>query len=380
MKFSSKCVQSVKASGECQTINTPIYASTVSRFIDSGQQYYPRYFNTINQETISTKIASLESAEKGIVLSSGMAAISTTLMALLKPGDHLIVLEEMYGGTIAFVEEQLKPIGIKVSYVDTAIESIRDAINEKTTMIMVESPTNPFLSIVDLRELAALAKAKQIITVIDNTFASPVNQRPIELGIDISIHSGTKFLSGHSDLCCGAVVGEEKNIFIIKNHAHHFGGCLNPLDCYLLDRSLKTLDIRVKQQNSNAKQLVDILSSHETVDSVYYPGLSEHQGSDIAAVQMDAPGSLLSLEFKKNCISIPQFLNSLNLVTPGISLGGVETTVCSPYLTSHHKMAEQKRKELGITRDLLRFSIGIEAWEDLASDILKAIEVARICG
>lgn len=273
MKFSSKCVRPVKATGECQTTNTPIYASTVSRFIDSGQQYYPRYFNTINQETISTKIASLESAEKGIVFSSGMAAISTTLMALLRPGDHLIVLKEMYGGTIAFVEEKLKLIGINVSYVDTATEFIKDEINEKTTMIMVESPTNPFLSIVDLRALAAVAKAKNIITVIDNTFASPVNQRPIELGIDISIHSGTKFLSGHSDLCCGAVVGQEKYISIIQHHAHHFGGCLNPLDCYLLDRSLKTLDIRVKQQNLNAKKLVGFLSSHEIVGRVYYPGL-----------------------------------------------------------------------------------------------------------
>jgi len=378
MKFSSKCVRPIKATGECQTTNTPIYASTVSRFIDSGQQYYPRYFNTINQETISTKIASLESAEKGIVFSSGMAAISTTLMALLRPGDHLIVLKEMYGGTIAFVEEKLKLIGINVSYVDTATEFIKDEINEKTTMIMVESPTNPFLSIVDLRALAAVAKAKNIITVIDNTFASPVNQRPIELGIDISIHSGTKFLSGHSDLCCGAVVGQEKYISIIQHHAHHFGGCLNPLDCYLLDRSLKTLDIRVKQQNLNAKKLVGFLNSHEIVGRVYYPGLPEHQRSHIVETQMDAPGSVLSLKFKNNSISITQFLNSLNLVTPGISLGGIETTVCSPYLTSHHKMPEQKRKELGITRDLLRFSIGIEAWDDIANDIFKAIEIARV--
>lgn len=378
MELSSKCVQGIEVVTDCSPINTPIYASTVSRFIDAGQQYYPRYFNTVNQEALAAKIASLESAEKGVVLSSGMAAITTTCLALLRPGDQLILPREMYGGTIAFAEEQLQPFGIEITYTDTSVSAIQAAIGERTRMIMVESPTNPFLSIVDLRALARLAKEKGIITVIDNTFASPINQRPVELGIDISIHSGTKFLSGHSDLCCGAVVGPEKYIQQVQHHAHHFGGCLNALDCYLLDRSLKTLAIRVKQQNANALKLAEILDSNEMVNQVYYPGLSHHKGAEVAASQMSSPGSLFSIEFKEGRVSVPDFLRALTVVTPGISLGGVESTVCAPSLTSHHKLTEKQRLELGITPELLRFSVGIEAWEDLASDIHKAIIAAQV--
>ncbi|MGQ7270046.1 trans-sulfuration enzyme family protein [Marinobacter nauticus] len=378
MEPSSKCVHNGAHESECHPINTPIYASTVSRYINAGEQYYPRYFNTVNQDTLAAKISALEAAEKGIVFSSGMAAISTTCLALLRPGDQLIIPFEMYGGSIAFAEEQLRPLGIEITYTKATVDSIKEAISEKSKMIFFESPTNPFLSIIDIQALASLAKKNNIITVIDNTFASPINQRPIELGIDISIHSGTKFLSGHSDLCCGAAVGPERLINKIQHHAHHFGGCLNALDCYLLDRSLKTLAIRVREQNTNAFKLAEILASKEVVNKVYYPGLSSHIGFEVAAAQMSGPGSLFSIEFKKNSISIPNFLQALDLITPGISLGGVETTVCAPALTSHHKLTEKQRLEQGIRPELLRFSIGIEAWEDLANDILKAIKAAKL--
>jgi cystathionine beta-lyase len=353
-------------------LNTPLLSSSAIEYLDDSEVRYPRYFNTLNHDVVAEKMSALECAEAGLVTSSGMAAISAILFSLLKNGDHVVLTEGLYGGTHALIVNELKRFGISFSFAKTDVNSIEAASESNTRMIFVESPSNPLLTVVDLAAVVAYAKPRRIVTVIDNTFASPILQNPLKHGFDLVMHSGTKYLGGHSDLCCGTVNGSAALIAKVRNHAIAYGGCLNAQDCALLERSLKTLELRVSRQSSNALIIANRLDQSEQVKRVYYPGLENHPGFEIAARQMQGFGGMLSFELADN-IDPVSYIRRLELVICAISLGGVETTICQPVATSHQKVSEEERQRLGITPSLLRLSVGIEDAEDISSDLLQAL-------
>lgn len=350
----------------------PIQTSTAYFYIDEGKQPYPRYFNTPNQESVAAKIAKLESAEAGLVFSSGMAAISGGIMPFVKPGDHVILLRGLYGGTHSFVTKEFAKWGIEYDFASTDLNEFESLIRTTTTLIYVETPTNPCLGILDLKSLSSLVKSKHILTVIDNTFATPINQNPIKLGIDLVIHSGTKYLGGHSDLSCGAVVGESQLVDAVLANARNYGGTLNPASCHLLERSLQTLDVRVQRQNSNALAVSQYLESHDRVGKVLYPGLPSHPQHQLATQQMSGFGGMIAFELADG-FDVTDFLRALKLATPAMSLGGVETTLTIPALTSHKLMPEADRQACGVTENMVRFSTGIESSQDLIEDLQQAL-------
>ena len=353
-------------------LNTPMLSSSAIEYLDDSEVRYPRYFNTLNHDVVAGKMNALESAEAGLVTSSGMAAISSILFGILEKGEHLVLTEGLYGGTFALVVRELERFGISYSFAASDSESIENACVAETRMVFVESPTNPLLSVVDLASVAGFAKSRDIITVIDNTFATPILQNPLTLGFDLVMHSGTKYLGGHSDLCCGTVNGAAHLVAKARDHAVNFGGCLNAQDCHLLERSLKTLEIRVSRQSSNAGTIATALESNGNFKRVYYPGLENHPGHAIAAQQMSGFGGMLSFELADH-IEPLAYLRRLKMVNCAISLGGVETTICQPVATSHQKMSEKERQRLGISDGLLRLSVGIEDAGDILDDLLQAL-------
>lgn len=360
-----------------QGVNTPIFVSSANEYIGYDENIYPRYFNTENQQVVVEKLCKLEGAEDGLILSSGMAAISTSLFAFLRQGDHVILSGQVYGGTYKLVVEEFEKYGIAYDFItDSSVEAFRENIRPETKVIYTEIPSNPLMSIVDLRQIATLAREHKLISMVDNTFATPINQNPIALGIDIVIHSGTKYLGGHSDLCFGAVLSSEKLMQEIRNSATNYGGSLNPLDCYLIERSLKTLAVRVEKHNQNALELATFLEQEALVTQVYYPGLAMHPGHAVAARQMPGGfGGMLAFELDES-VSVEAFLRALQLIRPTLSLGGVESIICQPSLTSHVKMSAEQRQKLGISDQLLRLSVGIEHLGDLKEDIMQALKKA----
>ncbi|WP_089321355.1 trans-sulfuration enzyme family protein [Pontibacter ummariensis] len=357
-----------------QGVNTPIYTSTANRYIGYEEILYPRNFNTENQLAIVEKLCRLEQAEAGMIFSSGAAAISTVLFSFLKAGDHVLFSQEIYGGTVKLVVEEFAKFNIAYDFVSgAAMENIGAMIRENTRLIYTETPSNPLLSVVDLEQVSRVAKKHGILSVVDNTFATPINQNPIALGIDIVLHSGTKYLGGHHDLCFGVVVTSQQLKDAIYPSALNFGGSLNGLDCYLIERSLKTLALRVEKQNNNALQLAKALQENPAIGRVYYPGLPEHPNHAIAARQMKKGfGGMLSFELKDTSRTAA-FLNRLQLIIPALSLGGVDSTICQPATSSHASLSEQERQEQGITEGLLRLSVGIESAGDLLHDIESAL-------
>ncbi len=375
MKNHAKSTQCVHAGALAPSTGsglvTPIYPSTAYDYIDAAVLAYPRYFNTPNQKVVADKIAQLEDSEVGITFSSGMAAISTVLFSFLKQGQHAVFQNDLYGGTYHAINIEMEKFGISRSFVDIDdIEGFEAALRPETKLIYIESPSNPLLKIVDIRAIARLAKKKGILTIIDNTFATPINQNPIAMGIDIVIHSGTKYLGGHSDLSCGAIVTSRTLAAPIMEAALHFGGNLNADTCYLLERSLKTLALRVDRQNANALALAKYLESHDKVGAVHYPGLESHSQHSLAKSQMRGFGGMLSFELKTET---GPFLKQLNLIRSAMSLGGVETTICVPAETSHVKLSKVARAAVGVSDGLLRLSTGIEDSHDLIEDIEVAL-------
>jgi cystathionine beta-lyase len=373
MHIDTKCVHS---GGGTDTItggvNTPIFPSSAHEYLDAEDAAYPRYFNTLNQKVIVRKICELEGAEDGVVFSSGMAAISSVLLAFLKAGDHVVLQDEIYGGSHAFVGAFFDRFGISYSFVATNAEAIEAAIRPETRLIFIETPTNPLLNIIDIRAVADVAGRSDCITVIDNTFATPILQNPIKYGIDIIVHSGTKYLGGHSDLSCGAAVTSSDLALKIRKTALNFGGNLNALTCYLLERSLKTLAIRVRQQTENAHKLAQFLHGEPAIGKVNYPGLPDHPGHSIAKDQMTGFGAMLSFELSGQDQSVDDFMKKLKLIKPAVSLGGIETTICDPARTSHSKVSAEVRARQGISDNLLRLSVGIENIDDLIEDVKQA--------
>jgi cystathionine beta-lyase/cystathionine gamma-synthase len=355
-----------------QGINTPIYTSTSNSYLDMELTRYPRYFNSKNQEALTKKICSLENAEAGMIFSSGMAAISTTLLSFLSKGDHVIFQTGLYGGTFKMIGEDLERFGIQHTIVkNNEIKEFENAIRQNTKVIYIETPSNPLLLITDIEAVAKLAKSKNIISVIDNTFASPVNQNPLDFGINIVVHSATKYLGGHSDICAGVAVSTQDYISKIRKTASNLGGSLNAETCYLLERSIKTLFVRVQRQNENAMAIAEFLSTHSQVKKVHYPGLKTHKNHEIAQKQMKSFGGMLAFELK-NGDSI-KFQKTLKIIKPAISLGGVDTIICSPALTSHRHLSKEERLKEGITDGLLRLSVGIENINDLIADLEQAL-------
>ncbi|MGM0531448.1 MAG: trans-sulfuration enzyme family protein [Bacteroidota bacterium] len=353
--------------------NSPVYTSTSFGYLDKETPVYPRYFNTKNQQALAEKIRALENGESALVLSSGMAAITSTLYTFLSQGDHIIFQSALYGGTIHFIGRDLNRFGIEYTFVNSSrVEDYEKAIRENTKAIYIETPSNPLLKIIDLEAIANMAKSKNVLSIIDNTFASPVNQNPIDWWMDIVIHSATKYLNGHHDVTAGAVISSKERIEQIRETARNLGGNLDARICYLLERSLKTLHIRVEKQNENAYQLARFLESHQQVGKVNYPGLKSHKGHEIAKRQMNGFGGMLSFELKDS--RIIQFQKNLKLIRPAISLGGVDTIVSSPVLASHKSLSNEELEREGISESLIRLSAGIEKVDDLIEDLDQAMD------
>lgn len=352
---------------------SPLYMSTVYDYMGDKQMPYPRYFNTPNQLNLSKKIAALENCEKGLLFGSGIAAICASMFTFLKSGDHVVLQSSLYGGTINLVQKEFEKFKIDYSLVESLnLDDFEKVINKKTKIIYVETPSNPLLEIIDLKKVYLLAKKHKLISIIDNTFASPVNQNPSEFGIDIIIHSATKYLGGHSDILAGAIASSKKIIDKIIESSINYGGNLSAFTAWLLERSIKTLPLRVKAQNENALRLAKFLDDHEKVSKVNYPGLENHPQFEIAKKQMKGFGGMLSFVLK-NEKKVNFFPKQLNIVKPGGSLGGIESTITAPSLTSHAKMTKDLRLKYGISDGLLRFSVGIENYEDLEFDLNQAL-------
>lgn len=355
-------------------VNTPIYTSTSFAYLDTDARTYPRYFNTPNQASVTQKLAALESGEDALIFGSGMAAISTALLTLVKQGDHVLFQGDLYGGTHHFITTDFPRFGIEYSMADaTNIEMFEEAIQFNTKLIYIETPSNPLLKLTDIKKIVALAKQYGVLTMIDNTFATPINQNPIPMGIDIVMHSGTKYLGGHSDICCGAIIGSKELVDRIKSTSTHFGGSINANTCYLLERSLKTLALRVKQQTQNAGAIASFLENHPKIKKVNYPGLESHPQHDIAKEQMQGFGAMLSFELQASAEETRHFLKKLQIAQAAMSLGGVETILCEPATTSHVKLSPEQRQNLGISDSLLRLSVGIEDIDDLLADFEQAL-------
>lgn len=357
---------------------SPLYMSTSYAFEDVDVKRYPRYFNTPNQEGLCVKVAALEHAEAALIFGSGMAAVSTSLMAFLRAGDHVVLQQTLYGGTYNLVTEEFSKYGIEFSFTDGwEAKDFEDKIKENTKVIYVETPSNPLLTITDIEAVAMLAKRHNVISMIDNTFASPVNQNPIDLGIDVVIHSATKYMGGHSDICAGAVASSKEHMERIFHLAKNFGGSLSDYTVWLLERSIKTMGIRVRAQNENALAMAKYLYTHEDIDAVYYPGLPSHKDHELAKRQMKGFGGMLSFELKPSLDS-SKFQKSLKIIKSSMSLAGVESTVLSPTQTSHALMSPEVRAEQGIKDGLIRFSVGIEEVEDLITDLEQAIASVKM--
>ena len=353
---------------------SPLYMSTAYSYKKGDM--YPRYFNTPNQVGLSKKISSLENAEETLVFGSGMAAISTSLLSFLSSGDHVIFQPDLYGGTRNFATEHLNTYGIEYSFSKSVdLKDFESQIKDNTKVIYVESPSNPLMKVVDLKGISGLAKDNNIITMIDNTFASPVNQNPIPLGIDIVIHSATKYLGGHSDILAGSVSSSKKNMESVFSVGKSLGGNLSDYTVWLLERSLKTLFVRVSKQNKNANELAHHLQNHDCINKVFYPGLENSIYYNLAKNQMNDYTGMLSFEINKR-ISREIFESNLKLIQPAISLAGVESTINVPYLTSHKWLPKEEKIKQGISENLVRFSVGIEDVSDLKRDLDQALKKA----
>ena len=356
---------------------SPIYISTSYAFDQVDIKRYPRYFNTPNQEALRGKIAALEHTQDALIFGSGMDAISTAMFAFLKKGDHVLIQHVIYGGTYNFIANEFEKYGIEYSYTESdQIEDFEPLIRDNTKIIYIETPSNPLLGITDIKAVALLAKKRGIITMIDNTFASPINQNPADFGIDIVVHSATKYMGGHSDISAGAVAASKEHIELIWKTGINLGGNLSDFTVWMLERSLKTLNLRVKEQTKNAQILAEYLEEHLMINRVYYPGLKSHPQHTVAATQMHGFGAMMSFELTEG-IDAMEFQNALLLIKPSMSLAGLESTVLSPSLTTHALLTEKERLERGINDRLIRFSVGIEEPEDLIADFEQAINKTK---
>jgi cystathionine beta-lyase/cystathionine gamma-synthase len=362
---------------------TPIYQTSTFEVTDSDQQtrvlstdmFYTRYGNPTH--TVAEKaIAELEGADAALLFASGMGAITTSLLALLKSGDHIVAQRDIYGGSTKFLSQWLPKLGIETTFVDTTeYDQHARAVQPNTKMLYLESPTNPLLRVVDLRKVTALAQQHKLITFIDSTFATPINQRPADFGVDLVMHSGTKYFAGHSDLICGIVAGRQDLIRKIHETRTTLGGVMDPHAAWLLLRGIKTLAVRVQRQNDNALRVAQFLGQHPKVRSVNYPFVEGHPQRALAMEQMRGAGGVLSFEVEGAGEDARRLSEALHLFTLAPSLGGVDSLVTIPVLTSHGMISPEQRQKMGVTDQLVRLSVGIENVDDLIADLEQALTV-----
>jgi len=323
---------------------------------------------------LEKKLAAFERGGEGAAFGSGMAAISTTVFSLLDKGSHAVGITDLYGGTFALLSSLLPRLGIETTLVDTTnFDAMARAVKKNTKLILVESPTNPTLKLVDIAKVARLAHGVGAALLVDNTFASPINQTPMTLGADVVLHSATKYLNGHADVVAGIAVSNKERAHAIKMMRREFGGTLDPLPAWLVLRGMKTMAIRVKQQNTNAQALAEFLSGHRKVRAVHYPGLKTHPQHALAKKQMRGFGGMLSFDVRGDMHAAMKFTESLKVASLAASLGGVETLVSQPALMTHTQMTAKEREETGIPDTLVRVSVGIEDSADLVSDFEQAL-------
>ena len=363
-------------------VQTSTYAFKNSKEIEAytkgGKERfeYGRYGNP-TELVAQRRLAELEGAEDGVLFASGMSAITTTILSLVKSGDHLVITDDAYKKTLEFCSQYLQRFGIGCTIVPFGDYDVLDkAVRKNTRFIFSESPTNPYLNIFDLNRLHEIARRHNVLTVIDSTFATPLNQRPLEWGVDLVIHSCTKYLAGHNDILSGAVLGRAELIESIRGLHKAFGGVIDPHCCYLLLRGLKTFALRVKTQNDSAMKVARFLEGHPHVKRVYYPGLESHRHHDIARLQMDGYGGVVTFDVKGGLATAKRFLDALKLCFIAPSLGGVETLITHPATVTYYRETRKERYALGITDTLIRLALGVEDARDIIDDLDQALRKA----
>jgi cystathionine gamma-synthase len=364
---------------------TPIYQTSTFEVRDNEEQlrvtptdmFYTRYGNPTNT-VAENAVAELEGTDRALLFSSGMNAITTSVLALLKAGDHVVAQRDIYGGATKFFDQWLPKLGIETTFVDTTeYDQHERAIRPNTKLLYLESPTNPTLRVVDVRRAVSIAKKNKLLTMIDSTFATPINCRPAEFGIDLVMHSGTKYFAGHHDIICGIVAGREDLIDQIHATRTTLGGVLDPHAAFLLLRGIKTLAVRVQQQNKNALQVAQALSRNPAVRSVHYPFLECHPQRALAMAQMSGGGGMVSFEVEGTGDDARKLSEALNLFTLAPSLGGVDSLVSIPVLTSHAMIPAEHREKMGVKEQLIRLSVGLESAEDLIADLEQALALIK---
>jgi cystathionine gamma-synthase len=338
---------------------------------DRGEEY-GRYGNP-TREAVEARLAALEGAEAACLFASGMAAVTTTLLALLRREAHVVFTNDCYRKTRQFADAVLRRLGIEYDLVPPRVESVAAALRPATRLVFTESPTNPYLQVVDLPRLADLARERGVRTVVDSTFATPFNQRPLELGIDLVIHSATKYLGGHNDLLAGCLLGTAGPVAAIRELQGMLGGIPDPMGCYLLGRGLKTFALRMARHNASGQAVAEFLERHPRVEKVYYPGLRSHPDHAVAARQMSGFGGVVSFELDAPLEGCSRFVDALRIPQIAPSLGGVESLVEQPSLMSFYELTPEERARIGIRDNLVRLSIGIEDVDDLIRDLDQAL-------
>jgi cystathionine beta-lyase/cystathionine gamma-synthase len=366
-------------------VATPIVQTSTFEVTDNDEQlratgtdhFYTRYGNPTN--TVAEKtIAELEGTEGALTFASGMGAVTTTIMALLKGGDHIVAQRDIYGGVSKFLSQWLPKMGIETTFVDTIdYEQHARAIRPNTKLLYLESPTNPTLRVVDFEKTAALARQHKLVSMIDATFGTPINQHPAEYGIDLIMHSGTKYLGGHSDLICGVVCGRHELMEKIWGTRTTLGNCMDPHASWMLVRGLKTISVRVARQNENAQRVAEFLADHAKVRSVHYPFLKSHAQYALARKQMSGGGGMVTFEVEGSGEDARRVSEAMRLFTLAPSLGSVESLVSMPLFTSHAMISAEDRAKMGVTDQMIRLSVGIENAADLIADLEHALEVVK---
>lgn len=369
---------------------TPIFQTSTFVFDDCAQgaarfsgaesgYIYSRMANP-NADQIGKKVADLENAEDGLAVASGMAAVGTCLLSLLKSGDHILADDTLYGATFTLMRDALPNYGIQTTFSDLSnLENIKALVRPETKVVYIETPANPNLKITDIAAVAKLAHAinPAIYVIIDNTFATPYLQRPIELGVDVVIHSGTKYLNGHGDVISGFICGRKEIVQRCRSFGLKMvtGAALSPFDCFLINRGLKTLDIRMEKHCINSVQIAEFLEAHPKVTKVYYPGLKSFEGYEVAKKQMSLFGAIISFELDCSLKEAEKFVNSLGLCTLAVSLGDAETLIEHPASMTHAGYSKEALKEAGISESLIRLSVGLEDVEDIIADLKEQLDL-----
>ncbi len=360
------------------SVSIPIFQSAMFEYGGEKSYHdlkYIRLNNTPNHAALHTKLAALENAEAALVTASGMAAISTTLLAVLSQGDHLLAQDCLYGGTHDLITKDLPGLGISFDFIDgNDPGSWEKKLKPSTKAIYVETMTNPLIQVADLKAVVDFAKAHHLVSMIDNTFASPINFRPPEWGFDLSLHSCTKYLNGHSDIVAGAVIGKADLVQKTVHKLNHLGGSLDPHACFLLHRGMKTLGVRVRYQNESTLKIARFLEDHPSILKVNYPGLASHPAHERARSLFEGFSGMLSFEVKGGLEAAERFMKKTTLPVIAPSLGGIETLLTRPATTSHAGLSPEERRRLGISEALIRMSVGIESPEDIIEDFDQALK------